>query len=133
MELSELKPSERMIEILTPGTKQELGVRVSILHIDDERLKKLKRQFQDERNRLEARGKQFKAETIEENLNELTYAAMTGWEWYSPTKDPKDLPKFNGSVPEFNKKNVFEIFETLPWFRNQIGEEMGDDQAFFPA
>lgn len=131
MDLSELKPSERMVEILTPGTKKPLGVRVSILHINDERLKKIKRQFQDERYRLEARGKQFKAETIETNLNELTFAAMVGWEWYSPTGDDKDRAKFKGEVPEFNKRNVLEIFDQLPWFRDQIGEEMGDDEAFF--
>lgn len=131
MDLSELKPSERIVEILTPGTKQPLGVRVSILHINDERLRKLKRQFQDERLRLEARGKQMKSETIESNLSELTFAAMTGWEWYSPSGNKEDQAKFKGSVPEFNKRNVMEIFEHLPWFRDQIGEEMGDDEAFF--
>lgn len=139
MDLKNLKPSERMVEIVHPATKEPLGVRVSLVHINDDSLKKLKRSFQDERYRLEARGKQFKAENVENNLNELTFAAMKGWEWYNPTgkKGDKGFKEsasalYKGAVPEFSKKNVFEIFEELPWFRDQIGQEMGDDEAFFP-
>lgn len=139
MELSTLVPSERIVEILSPGTKQPIGVRISLLHINDERLKKLKRQFQDERYRLESKGKVFKAENFDNNANELAFAAMVGWEFYNPTGkkgdagyDENGTLLWNGKVPEFNKKNAFEIFEKLPWFRDQIGQEMGDDEAFFP-
>ena len=139
MDLNELKPSERIVEILSPGTKQPIGVRVTLLHIADERLKKLKRRFQDDRYRLESKGKQFKAEQFEENANELSFAAMTGWEFYNPTGqkgdkgfDENEHAKFNGEIPAFNRKNAFEIFEKLPWFREQLGTEMGDDEAFFP-
>lgn len=139
MDLNELVPSERIVEILSPGKKQPIGVRVMLLHVDDERLTKLKRRIQDERIRLEQKGKFFKADDLEENANELTFAAMTGWEWYNLTGgekdkgyDPNGQAKFNGEIPEFNKKNVFEIFKKLPWFREQIGREMGDDEAFFP-
>lgn len=140
MDLKDLKPAERQIEILHPGTKEPIGIRVSIIYIGDERLKKLKRQFQDERYRLEAKGKNFKAETFDNNANELSFAAMTGWEFYNPTGvkgdkgfDESKQAKFEGSLPEFNKKNAFAIFDKLPWFRDQIGEEMGDSEAFFPA
>ncbi len=132
MDLSTLVPSERTIEILSPGTKQPIGVRVFLLSINDDKLKKLKRSFQDERYRMEAKGKNFKAENFENNANELSFAAMTGWEFYSPTDNKDDQAKFNGSVPEFTKKNVFDVFDKLPWFRDQIGQEMGDDEAFFP-
>lgn len=139
MDLSNLKPGERMIEILHPATKEPIGIRVSLVHIHDESLKKLKRQFQDERYRLESRGKHFKAENVENNLNELNFAAMKAWEWYNPTGsekdknfDPDKQANWKGNKsPEFSKKNVFEIFDTLPWFRDQIASEMGDDEAFF--
>ena len=43
MDLSTLVPSERMIEILSPATKTPLGLRVTIMHIDDPRLKTIDR------------------------------------------------------------------------------------------
>lgn len=139
MDLSTLIPSERTIEILSPGTKQPIGVRVFLLHINDEKLKKLKRSFQDERYRMESKGKNFKAENFENNANELSFAAITGWEFYNPTGTEKDegfdknaQATFNGEIPAFTKKNVLDIFDKLPWFRDQIGQEMGDDEAFFP-
>jgi hypothetical protein len=140
MDLSQLKPSERQIEILSPGTKKRIGVRVTLLHMSDEKLQKLSRTFQDERYRLEAKGKYFKAEQVESNLNELTFNAMTSWEFYNPTGmpgdegyDPDQAPEWNGDKnPPFNKKTVYEVFNKLPWFRDQIGEEMGDSEAFFP-
>lgn len=139
MDLAKLKPSERQVEIVSPGTKEPIGIRVSIVHIGDDRLKKLKRHFADERYRLESKGKMFKAEMAENNENELVFAAMTGWEWYNPTGmkgdegyDADRMPHFNGEQPQFNKKNVMEIFEALPWLRSQLATEMGDDEAFFP-
>lgn len=138
MDFNELKPAERQIEILSPGKQVAIGVRVSILHIADDRLKKLKRSFQDERYRLESKGKQFKAETFEDNANELAFAAMTGWEWYNPTGakgdkgyDETKAANWKGEIPAFTKKNVFDMFDALPWFRDQIGKEIGDDEAFF--
>lgn len=139
MDLNTLTPSERIVEILSPGKKEPLGIRVSLLHVNDERLKKLKRRLQDERYRLERNGKSFKAEIFDANASELAFAAMVDWEWYNPTGkegdkgyDKNAMPNFKGSVPDFTKKNVLEIFEKLPWFRDQIGEEMGDEESFFP-
>lgn len=139
MELSKLKPSERKIEILNPGTKEPIGLRVDIVHVDDERLKKLKRSIQDSRVRLESKGKFFKAEDIENNTDELVFTAMTAWEWYNPTGvqgdkgfDAEKQPKWNGEVnPAFSRKTVMEMFTALPWFRDQLLKEMGDEEAFF--
>jgi hypothetical protein len=138
MDLSTLVPSERIVEIVSPATKAPLGIRVTIMHIDDSRLKTLKRKLQDERQRREQRGKIISAEMQDENLSELTFATMTGWEWYNPTGVKSDKgynadkePKFDGKVPEFTKANVFAIFDKLPWFRDQIGEAVSETESFF--
>jgi hypothetical protein len=138
MDLKDLTPSERMVEILHPGTKEPIGVRVTLMHLDDDRMKKLRRAIQDEKHRLDQRGKYLKSEQIEANAHELCFTALTGWEWYNPTGskgdkgfDPKAAATFNGEVPTFTKKNVFDIFDKLPWFRDQIGQAMGDDESFF--
>lgn len=140
MDIFAVKPGERQIEILSPATKQPIGIRVTLISISDDRLKKLKRALLDERLRLESKGKHFKAENIENNLHELTFTGMVAWEWYNPTgkKGDKGFDEnaaltMNGEVPAFSKKNVLEMFEKLPWFLDQIGEEMSDEQAFFPT
>ena len=139
MDLNTLVPSERMIEIVSPGTKSPLGIRITIMHIDDHRLKNLKRKLQDERQRREQRGKILTAETQDENLSEVIYASMLGWEWYNPTGlndkvkgyNPEKMPNFDGKTPEFTKASVFAMFEKIPWFRDQIGEAVGETESFF--
>lgn len=138
-ELSTIAPTERKIEILHPGTGERLGVRVGVMHIDDERLTKMKRKITDRRLYLEARGKTFKAEEIEENKNELLFAAMTGWDWYNPTGaegddgfDADAAPEFEGERdPDFNRKTVNAVLTKLPWFSDQVNEAIGDTKAFF--
>lgn len=124
MDLSELKPSERFIEILNPKTGLELGVKVSLISINDDKLKKVKRRIQDEKLRLEARGKSFKSEDIEENRNTLIFNALSGWEWSGDTK-------FHGEKPAFTEKNVKAVINELSWFREQLEEAISDEQAFF--
>ena len=125
MDLSKLKPSERFIEILNPATDVELGVKVSILSINDDKLKKIKRKIQDDKLRLESRGKNFKSDDIEDNTNKLVFNAVTGWVW------EKDVT-FKGAVPDFNQKTFNEVMNELPWFRNQLEEAISDEKAFFP-
>lgn len=129
MDLSTLITGDNKLEILHPGKHTKLGITVTLMHIDDPRLAKIKRQFTDEKNRLMQRGKFVKADEIEHNANLLTFRAMTGWEW---TKDEEGVPAtFNGSVPEFNQVNVFEVLKALPWFGDQVQERMGETEAFF--
>ena len=125
MDLSELKPSERIVEILHPKTEVPVGVRVTLISMDDDRLKKIKRRIHDQKLSLEVRGKNFKSDDIEDNMNMITFSAMLGWEWYGA-----DV-KFRNEKPAFNQKNVLDVFETLPWFRQQVQEAVSDEKAFF--
>lgn len=138
MDLSALKPVERSIEITNPGTGEPLGVRVTIMSIDDDRLKRQKRAIRDEANRLAAKGKSMRAEQEEENSRSLLFAATTGWEWYNPTGkegdegfDESAAPNFNGEVPEYNQKNFMNVIKTLPWFATQLVAEIDEERAFF--
>lgn len=138
MDLSQIKPTERTIEIINPGTGTPIGVRVTIVSKDDEALKELKRAITDRSMHLQQRNKTFKAEEIEENFRKLLFAATKGWEWYNPTGeegddgyDPEAAPDFQGEVPVFNQRNFFRIIIALPFFANQINEECDDTKAFF--
>lgn len=124
MDISEIKTSERIIEIVHPKTNELIGVRVTIMGLNDPRLKKIKRKITDERLRLDARNKNFKADDIEENTYAIVFGAMTGWDWYGDVD-------FKGKKPEFNRASVIQVFEELPWFLTQIDEAIGDEKAFF--
>lgn len=123
MDFSEVKLSERVIDILHPKTGEESGIKVTLLSIEDAKLKRVKRKIRDERMRLEARGKSFKSEDEEENLDNLLFAAMTGWSWGGEAV-------WRGEKPEFNLKNVRDVFENFVSFRQQIAEAVEDTSAF---
>ena len=125
MEISTLKPSDRIIEIKHPADENKnLGIRVTIISLSDEKMKSIRRRFINRRIELEKRGKNFKADDIEDNEIEILVASITGWEWYGDIE-------FNGSKPEFNEANVRKILNDFEWFKNQIAEAVGDEKAFF--
>lgn len=138
MDISAIKPSERTVELVHPGTGTRLGIRVTVMSIDDERLAKLKRTFRDETNRLNSRGKSIKAEQEEANSYQLLFAATTGWEWYNPTGnegdagyDPDAQLTLEGSLPQYNQANFLKVAKSLPWFTKQLTGEIDEEKAFF--
>lgn len=138
MELTNLKPTDRTIEIVSPVSGQPIGIRVRVMSIEDDRLKRIKRQITDESLKLQAKNKAFKADELERNANMLMFGGTLGWEWYNPTGkegdegyDPKQMPAFNGQQPEYNQKNFVEIVTELPWFGEQIQEAIGETKSFF--
>jgi hypothetical protein len=128
MDIANIQPSERVIEIHHPADENELmGIRVTLISITDPRMKKIKRKIQDAKLKLDAKGKSFKSEEIEENANEMLFSAMTGWDWYG-----KDAT-FKGKKPEFNRASVFDVLTTVEWFADQLTEAITDEKSFFTA
>lgn len=124
MDISSLKPSERIIDILHPVTREPLGITVSVLSLNDERVSKVRKKILTESQRLRERGKSLDADDIERNKDALMFATVTGWEW-------KDDAKFKGEKPVFNPKNLLAVMAELPWFRKQLEEAIEDEEAFF--
>lgn len=128
MDLANIKPAEEIIrEIVHPGSGKEIGIRVSVRSIDDEKMKPIRREIQNRRIKLEQRGKSFNADQLEENNNRLLFKAMTGWDWYG-----KDID-FHGDKPAFNEDNVMRLFDEATWFRDQIQEMVGETKDFFQS
>lgn len=138
-DISAIKTQERMIEMHHPADETKLlGIRVSLVAMSAPDMKKIKRAINDEKLRLDARGKYFKADDIENNQNKLIFGAMRGWEWYNPTgvEGDKDFDAnadatFHGKKPDFNQKNVYDVMEELEWFADQLAEAISDEKAFF--
>ena len=138
MDLADLKPVERTIEILHPGTELPIGLRVTLRSIEDDEMKSIKRQITDNSLKLQAKNKAIKAEELERNQHMLMYRATIDWEWYNPTGkeddkgyDPDAMPDFNGEQPGYNQKNFLAIANELYWFADQVQEAIGDTKAFF--
>lgn len=123
MDFSEVKLAERVVNILHPKTGEDTGIKVTVVSIEDAKLKRIKRKLRDENLRLQARGKSFKAEDEEENLDTILFNAMTGWVW-------EGKAVWRGSKPEFNMKNVRDVFDNFVSFRQQIAEAVEDTSAF---
>lgn len=137
-DISNIKPVERPIEIKSPVNGAPLGIRVTVMSIEDERLKRIKREITDESLRLQSRNKHFKMADIEANENRILFAASLGWEWYNPTGaegdegyDPDAMPDFHGEQPEFNQKNFMAVIKELSWFAGQLRNEIDEEKAFF--
>lgn len=141
MDLSSIKPQTRTIDIHFPGDEtKKLGVLIELRSINDPEMKRIKRKIQDEKSKLDQRGKILKAESIEENANEIIFQAILGWQWYNPTGNVGDKgydesadATFRGKKPEFNRASVLAVLNEpgLDWFANQISEAIGDEKAFF--
>lgn len=126
MELDTLKPAERIVEILHPGTGEEIGVKVTVISISDEKMTAIKRKIQNKRIELDRRGKAFRADDLEENELELLLAGVIGWCWEGEAT-------FKGEKPEFNERNLKLVLKELPWFKQQLQEAIGDEKAFFQS
>lgn len=124
MDLNAIKPVENILEIVHPGSGEKLGIKVPLKSLDDPALKHTKFKIQNDEKTLTRRGKSLTAEQVDENTSLLAYTAMSGWSWDADAT-------FNGEKPQFNKANVFKVFEELPWFRDQITEKVGDTKSFF--
>lgn len=123
MEISILKPVERIVDILHPGTGEPMNIKVGIVSLNDEKTKLVRRKIQNKRIDFEKRGKSFKADDLEDNEIELLINCITSWDWSDNT--------FHDAVPEFNEKNVKQVLKELPWFKSQVVDAIGDEKAFF--
>lgn len=138
VDIANIKPTDRTVDIVDPGTGLPLGIRVRVVSIDDDRLKRLKRQITDESLRLQSKGKSYKSEELERNSDILLFTASLGWEWFNPTGNEGDdgydaeaAPSFEGEVPEFTQKNFLAVVRALPWFADQLRNEIDETKAFF--
>lgn len=131
MDIASIKPIERTVEITHPGTGAPLGIRVRVMSIEDDRLKKIKRSITDERFKLESKGKSLKSEELEKNGERLLFGATLGWEWYNPTGEEADMPSMNGAVPDYTVRNFNELINTAPWIADQLREAIDETKSFF--
>lgn len=124
MEINSLKPREQVVEIKHPKTKEELGIKISLVSLMDPKAKSLKRQFAIAKMERDRRGKDMTYDELEDNSMQLLLKVIVGWDWGDNT--------FNGEKPEFNEKNVKAVLTELEWLKLQLLEKLEDESSFFP-
>lgn len=122
----DIKPTTRKIDILHPETEEPVGIKVTVRSGDDEAMKGIQRRITNRALELRKRNKTFSADEIEDNQINLVAAAIVDWDWTD-----SDMRFPDGSIPDFNARNVREVLENLPWFRSQIDEAIGEEKAFY--
>ncbi len=128
MDYSKVAPQDRSIKIIGPDGELT-GISVVVMSVNDDRLKAARRKIQDRRIYLEARGKSFKSEELDENQSTVAFTAIVSWDWGN---DKHGKPNtFGEKPPVLDRKTAFAVFEKLGWIRDQIMAEISDEKSFF--
>lgn len=129
MDLSKIQPKEVSCDIEHPGTGQKIGLRFNVMSLIDDRMVAIRHKLSDKMLTKQQKKKIINTSEIDQNRLELLFSACTGWEW---TKDENgEVADWNGDVPDFNNKNVMEVFKVCPWIPTQLDEFIGEDARFF--
>lgn len=138
MDITAIKPSDRTIEIMRPGANVPLGIELTLISVDDERLAKVKRAITDKKLQLQRKGKDFTADDLKANKEMILLATIIDWRWYNPTGvegdegyDEEKHPSIEGDEnPEHNPRNVRKCI-ALDWFADQVWTEIAETDEFF--
>ena len=126
MDIGKLGVKGRVYEVAHPKTGDAIGIRVMLLSLEDDKVKRLRRQIMDRASKLQLKGKFITAVEQEANHIDLLFAAVEGWDWYGDVD-------FNGAKPAFNRGTFGQICEALPWFKEQLDEQISETANFISA
>ncbi|WP_102867882.1 hypothetical protein [Pseudovibrio exalbescens] len=123
MDLSSIKPRETApVEIMHPGTGENLGLRFEIRSRYDDAVKKKAASVQLRASKMTPAQRLAAQETW---AREILAAAVVSWEFY-------DGLTFNQeSEPECNEANVVQLFKEYPYVFEQLDTQFGDVSGFF--
>lgn len=127
MDLQNIKPNSRSVDIKHPVTQERIGLTISLRPVADPVVKAAKRKQIDAR--LSGRGRhKVTAVQLEQSAIEVLVAAISGWTF--GTAEDGTACTFGGEVLEYNDINVRKLLKH-DWIREQLDEELGDEAAFF--
>lgn len=124
MDISNINANPRDIEIYHPGTREPIGLTITVLPVYHKQVKKAQRERFNKAANDRRPNKKHTLEQIEESNDALLAAAVGGWEWEGDTT-------FEGEKPECTEDNVRRVFKALPWVKAQVKDEFDQYEAFF--
>jgi len=133
MDLSTIKPTTQTVEILHPATKEPIGLRIELVSLEDDKMKATIRANKNKALARDKSGRTLKAEEFEATSNETVLKAMQSWEWYAPEGSESATNWRGDESPAMNLKVVTEIFDELPWIKDQLMEKLSETESFFES
>lgn|SRR5690606_35597947 len=123
MDISNIVATPRIVDIKHPATGAPIGLKITLLPSSAEPVVAAQRRLLNERLQRHTKAT---AERLEQNGLALLEAAVSDWKWEG------DLT-FKGEKPPFNAVNLRKVITELPWIREQLDTELGNDAAFFES
>lgn len=120
-DIASIVAAPRTIDIKHPATGANVGLKITLLPTSSDQVQAAQRKLINDRLQRDVK---TSAERLEENRLSMIEAAVGGWEWEG------DLT-FEGEKPEFSPAFLRKVLKLLPWVREQIDMELGNDAAFF--
>lgn len=125
MDISTIKATARVVEILHPVTNEPVGLRMALLPPTDPAVEKVRREITNKRLVAATTMSDWTYENQVGGDLDLLVASVSGWEWYEA--------EFHGEKPQFSEDTLRQVLKELPWVRDQVDVEAGKIKAFFPS
>lgn len=121
MDIAQLNPAARWIDITNPATHKPTGLRIQLRPMSHAAIQKVQRSHTDKM----ARQRKFRltAAEIEAHSLDVLVASIEAWEWGGDAS-------FNGEKPDLTPENA-RLVLAVAWIKEQIDSELGDSEAFF--
>lgn len=127
MELTDIKPIDREVELLHPRTKDGLGLFFQLRSPYSPEVKKIEREWLDLRLQRN-KGEDIGMDAVNDLRERQILAGVCDWRFDGP-----EALKINGEQPAFTVTRLKKLIRTegLEWIREFLDKETGDRAAFF--
>jgi len=123
VEIDDIATVEKTYEVPHPSTDENVGIRVTLMSVNDKRMKGLKRQIQNANLQRQAKRKTIKAVEVEENEIAMASGAIVSWDWYDAV--------YKGEKPDCTPKTKAEILNAKSWIKDFVVEKLELESDFF--
>ena len=133
------------VQIYHPGTKEDLGIVISVLGKDSGEFQRISRAQSKKRMAKMQKGGfrgtvPIPVEEVESDGIELLAACSTGWKTFAVKNKKGDIEEaekptilLDGKEFEFSIENAGILYERFPWIKEQVDVAIGDRANFIKA
>lgn len=122
MDLSNIKATDREVELRHPATDEGLGMYFQLRSPHSDEVRKAERAWLNKR--LAKKKQNLTAESLEAAAEAKIEAAVSGWRFEGDVE-------IGGEQPQFSPQALRSLIRDHVWIRQFLDEELGDMAGFF--
>lgn len=126
-DISTIVAKNHVFEATHPATGENIGLRITLRPKSHKAPKAVQRNWTTQA----LRNRKLTADQLEARAVELIVALVEKWEWHKDHEGNES--DFKGEKIPLNETNLRTVLKALPWLRDQIDNEAGNDASFFQA